>query len=251
MWNAYWGTTLQTCSQLGGSCCSSGQTCTGSFQSSSNCASLCCVGGTCQTPAQTCPDGTPYSQCSTTKPLYCSSGTLINNCQACGCPSGQSCQADGSCQSSSQYFLPGQTVQAESGTLTGMQANTSGIDTYIYTSTANQGSASFTFNITNPGQYRMEARALTASIGQNSFYVGLDLEVANGNNSYAYDAMLSSTSAFEWDNVSLRGPNGLPELDEYDPMFWDLSTGLHTFIFYGREANTWLDQIILRRIQCH
>jgi hypothetical protein len=132
-----------------------------------------------------------------------------------------------------------------------MQANTSGIDTYIYTSTANQGSASFTFNITNPGQYRMEARALTASIGQNSFYVGLDLEVANGNNSYAYDAMLSSTSSFEWDNVSLRGPNGLPELDEYDPMLWDLTAGLHTFIFYGREANTWLDQIILRRIQCH
>jgi len=68
--------------------------------------------------------------------------------------------------------------------------------------------------------------------------------------SYAYDAMLSSTSSFEWDNVSLRGPNGLPELDEYDPMNWTLSVGLHTFTFYGREANTWLDQIILKRA-CH
>src|SRR4030042_6318535 len=45
MWNAYSGTSSQTCSQLGGSCCSPGQACTGSFPSSSNCGSLCCVGG--------------------------------------------------------------------------------------------------------------------------------------------------------------------------------------------------------------
>jgi len=50
-------------------------------------------------PGQTCSDGTPYSSCSATKPLYCSSGTLINNCQICGCPSDQTCQADGACQS--------------------------------------------------------------------------------------------------------------------------------------------------------
>ena len=41
--------TSQTCSQLSGSCCTSGQSCSGgSFQTSSDCASLCCVGGTCQ-----------------------------------------------------------------------------------------------------------------------------------------------------------------------------------------------------------
>jgi len=93
------GAPSQTCSQLSGTCCSSGQTCTGTFQASSNCGSLCCVGGTCQTPTQTCSDGTLYSQCSTTKPMYCSSGTLTNNCQTCGCPAGQSCQASGACQS--------------------------------------------------------------------------------------------------------------------------------------------------------
>jgi hypothetical protein len=42
------GTLSQNCSELGGSCCQSGQTCTGSFQSSSDCSSLCCVGGSCQ-----------------------------------------------------------------------------------------------------------------------------------------------------------------------------------------------------------
>lgn len=44
----------------------------------------------------TCSDGTPYGQCSSTKPLYCSSGTLVNNCSLCGCSSG-TCQPDGSC----------------------------------------------------------------------------------------------------------------------------------------------------------
>jgi len=44
-----------TCSELGGSCCSSGQSCTGgTFQTSTDCGSLCCVGGTCETPSQTC-----------------------------------------------------------------------------------------------------------------------------------------------------------------------------------------------------
>jgi O-glycosyl hydrolase len=45
---------------------------------------------------QACSDGTPYSSCSSTKPLYCSSGTLINKCSQCGCSSG-TCQSDGSC----------------------------------------------------------------------------------------------------------------------------------------------------------
>lgn len=44
-----------------------------------------------------CSDGTLYGQCSTVKPKYCDNGTLINKCSLCGCPSGQQCQADGSC----------------------------------------------------------------------------------------------------------------------------------------------------------
>jgi len=247
--------TVQTCSQLSGTCCSSVQTCTGSFQSSSDCGSLCCIGA-CQAPAQTCPDGTSYSQCSSTKPLYCSSGTLTNNCQACGCPTGQSCQSGGTCQSSSQYFLPEQYVEAESGTLASpMQAgsNTSASGgQHIYTPTSYQGSASFTFQIGSPGKYKMEARVLnygTPLDAHDSFYVGLDSEPAQGNDNYTYDTL--STAVFAWDNVSLRGPTGNFSWAEFDPMLWDLSQGTHTFTFYGRESNTWLDQIILRRACIH
>jgi hypothetical protein len=47
-----------------------------------------------------CSDGTPYDSCSATKPLYCSSGALIDGCGSpynCGCPFGYTCQSDGTC----------------------------------------------------------------------------------------------------------------------------------------------------------
>ncbi|MFH0929509.1 MAG: PA14 domain-containing protein, partial [Candidatus Aenigmatarchaeota archaeon] len=47
---------------------------------------------------QECSDGTSFGQCSSTKPRYCSQGTLINKCSQCGCPSGYECQSDGSCK---------------------------------------------------------------------------------------------------------------------------------------------------------
>jgi hypothetical protein len=119
---------------------------------------------------------------------------------------------------------------------------------YIYTATSYQGSASFTFEIKQAGKYRMEARILTPPSpmeAHDSFYVGLDGEPAQGDNNYTYDTLL--TDVFAWDNVSLRGPSGTFDYAEFDPMVWELSQGLHTFTFYGRESGTWLDQIILKR----
>jgi hypothetical protein len=41
-------TELQTCAELGGECCGGGETCVGgTLEASSDCAALCCVGGTC------------------------------------------------------------------------------------------------------------------------------------------------------------------------------------------------------------
>jgi hypothetical protein len=57
-----------------------------------------CQNGICI--QQKCSDGTLYSQCSTTKPLYCGNGQLINSCDKCGCSSGKNCQVGGSCVSS-------------------------------------------------------------------------------------------------------------------------------------------------------
>ena len=52
--------------------------------------------------SQTCSDGTLYGQCSLEKPKYCDNGKLVNKCNVCGCPSGYSCQEDGSCAIVSQ-----------------------------------------------------------------------------------------------------------------------------------------------------
>lgn len=60
---------------------------------------FCNTTSQCQMSPQ-CSDGTYYSECSATKPQYCSNGTLINNCTLCGCPSGQNCGSDGACSSS-------------------------------------------------------------------------------------------------------------------------------------------------------
>ena len=53
--------------------------------------------------SSTCSDGTAYGSCSATKPKYCNSGTLINRCSQCGCPTGQSCNSSSdSCYTPSQ-----------------------------------------------------------------------------------------------------------------------------------------------------
>ncbi|MBI4148885.1 discoidin domain-containing protein, partial [Candidatus Woesearchaeota archaeon] len=46
---------------------------------------------TITTTVPTCADGTKYGECSATKPFYCYSGSLINKCATCGCPSGKTC----------------------------------------------------------------------------------------------------------------------------------------------------------------
>lgn len=46
-----------------------------------------------------CSDGTPYGSCSSIKPKYCSSGSLVDKCEICGCPTDQICASTGSCAS--------------------------------------------------------------------------------------------------------------------------------------------------------
>jgi parallel beta-helix repeat protein len=57
----------------------------------------------CATAPPTCSDGTPYGQCNpTNRPKYCDNGTIIDNCNRCGCDPGQSCNTtSGKC-----YTLP-------------------------------------------------------------------------------------------------------------------------------------------------
>jgi len=90
-------TGLKKCSNNGYQVCGDYDTddCLG-WSSITNCPpNTICQNGSCI--QQKCTDGTPYSQCSGNKPLYCDKGTLISKCSICGCHSGEKCQADGSC----------------------------------------------------------------------------------------------------------------------------------------------------------
>ena len=54
--------------------------------------------GVCSAAACTCSDGTICNSCSSNKPKYCTVlKYLVDYCSYCGCPLGQSCNADGSC----------------------------------------------------------------------------------------------------------------------------------------------------------
>jgi hypothetical protein len=242
------GTPPQPCTGQGYYCCLSGFTCSDT-RSGSGCGSgeTCCASsGACTPP--------PIYQCS--DGLDNDGDTLIDYPDDPGCTS----DMDDDETDAQPYFLPGQYVEAEDGELTSpvqtaASASASG-GYYIYSGTTDQGSAKFTFSIQTGGKYTMNARILTPDLGDgmeshNSFYIGLDGHdpQASSDEEYTYDAYVSSS--FAWDNVSLRGPSGNFTWSEFDPMEWDLSQGLHTFTYYAREQDTWLDQIILRKAAIH
>ncbi len=56
------------------------------WSSINNCSpATICQGGSCV--QKKCIDGTPWMQCSITKPLHCENGTLLEDVSLCGCPS--------------------------------------------------------------------------------------------------------------------------------------------------------------------
>ncbi len=151
-----------------------------------------------------------------------------------------------------QSFLPEQYIEAEDGELIlpmqiGSDSSASG-GQYVFSDTNEQGSVSYTFNISETDQYMMQAKVLTLSItgSDDSFYIGLDAETAQGNEEYAYDTL--NTDIFAWDDVSLRGIGGVWPSNQTGVKIWNLTSGTHTFTFYCREDNTWLDQIILKKV---
>jgi len=269
-----------TCADIGGTCCDSAQECSGTVQSASDC-STCCI-GTCQAASQTCSD-TGGECCSGLE--VCTGGSYQSADDCANCCVGGTCQAvsQSTCQSEgyiccdecdigahSEYdadcpgqvccescetgiFQVGEYIEAEDGELFGaMQAveSSSVSGGYYVSSDADEsGYVSFTFEIAEVANYKMQARVMTPAPtdGHNSFYIGLDDEIAR-NDQYVYD--LEEASIFKWDDVSRRG-DGNSDQNEFDPMIWTLSPGFHTFTFYGREADTRLDQVILIMASYH
>lgn len=135
--------------------------------------------------------------------------------------------------SSGIVFAVGEVVEAEDGGIVPPMVNNGGI---VSMNTDGSGTVSFKFNVVSSGDYVLEAKLVTTSAGTNSFFVsGLDEEDI-------FDASFPLNGA--WDVVSWRG-SGTDVVNELDPKIWTLNSGIHTFVFRGREKGTGLDAVRL------
>lgn len=139
-----------------------------------------------------CSDGTPYGQCSASKPLFCNSGVLINKCSVCGCSGSGICQADESCSFdfslaaspssgfASQGSIASTTVTAtlQSGTTQGVLLACSGLPagtscsfgTNPVTPTASSSLTIQTSGTTPIGTYAINIGSKSGNLERNTTY---------------------------------------------------------------------------------
>ena len=112
----------------------------------------------------------------------------------------------------------------------------------LATNVASGGSASYYFNITNAGQYIVEASVLAPNSGTKSFWVNMDALPVDP--TMIWDIYPYSTN---WQTVAVswRGDSTTLTNDQYNPEIFNLTPGVHDLIIIGREANVGLGQITI------
>jgi len=138
-------------------------------------------------------------------------------------------------------------IEAESGTLTSpmrivTDSSVSG-GQYIESTGAESGTATYTFNIENSGTYMIIAKVYAPDYNHDSIYVKIDNEEED-----TWDLNPTSSpaefSVWREDEITKRG-TGTFESPQYDPYPVELSQGMHTITFRGREENSLLDYFYL------
>jgi hypothetical protein len=102
---------------------------------------------------------------------------------------------------------------------------------------ANSGSAAYTFTVTSPGDYTLNAVVNAPSQSQNSFFVNVDGQPVAPQ--MIWDIPL--TSGFQMRTVAWRGSGnaaGDPAADQFMPKIFTLTAGSHQLIVRGREGGT-------------
>lgn len=145
----------------------------------------------------------------------------------------------------------GLTFSATSGVITSPFIVTNG---YIYQSVqtlitnvgiSNCGTATYTFTITNAGNYVVQCLVQATNEGMDSFYVNID---AMPTDPYMVWKILPLTVGFQNEEVSWEG-TGTYDAPEFAPEVFNLTAGTHQLIIVGREAYAELQSIsILQRL---
>lgn len=126
-------------------------------------------------------------------------------------------------------------IEAESGTrvspmVVGTDANASG-GQYVYSGTDEQGTVSFSLNISQADDYYVWCRVLSEFNYTDSLYATMD-----GANEDIYETALGTLSP-NWQWTRLNGET------LGNPRVFALSAGTHTLTFRSREADTFLDSL--------
>ena len=110
---------------------------------------------------------------------------------------------------------------------------------YISSSTANSGTATWTFSVPAAGSYYVWGRVLAPSGDQDSFYVSYD-----GGSEDTYDDAEGTWSPnWQWTVLNGRAGTGIPLT--IDPRVVNLTAGTNTLTFRGREAQSKVDRILV------
>jgi hypothetical protein len=124
-------------------------------------------------------------------------------------------------------------LEAESGSLAGpmIVATNTGASNgrYVLTQVGEQGTVTFNFGVSQPGDYAVWCRVLSTNNSSDSFYVAVD-----GGTEYIYRTV-TNTYSTQWQWTRVADPTtGIARR-------FTLGTGAHTLRFRGREAATLLD----------
>jgi hypothetical protein len=134
----------------------------------------------------------------------------------------------------------GSSIEAEAGTIAAPFVVAAGaISQPVTTDLAGGGRATYSFTVTNAGDYVIRALVNAPSLTENSFYVNIDAEPQDP---YMTWDILPPTSGFENRIVSWRG-NGTADSNEIARVVFTLQAGSHQLIIRGREANAQLDSL--------
>jgi hypothetical protein len=145
--------------------------------------------------------------------------------------------------------LPAGTLSfsATSGTITAPFVISGGTNGYIYqsaeTGVTNGGRATYSFSITNAGNYVVQASVNAPNASANSIYLNIDAEPQDP--AMIWDIPL--TTGFELLLANQRG-NGTFDNDQFVPMIYNLGVGTHQIIVIGREANVQLQSLSILQL---
>jgi hypothetical protein len=103
----------------------------------------------------------------------------------------------------------------------------------------NGGLATYSFNISNPGNYTVQALVNAPNDGANSIFLNID---ADPQAPRMISDIFPFTSGFEMRTLSWRG-NGADTNNQYIPKVFNLTYGAHQLVIRGREAYTQLKNI--------